>query len=100
MPVRPAASASVANVGEDVSVIDNRILQEVARRVVGEYLGVEPHEAFLIVTDDGADAEVAAAALAAALERGIDATHVRIQARRTSGEEPPAPVAAAMVAAD
>jgi leucyl aminopeptidase (aminopeptidase T) len=95
-----------------MSVIDNRlpmakttaapanILQEVARRVVGEYLGVEPHEAFVLVTDGGTDVEVAEAVLAAAFERGVDATHVRIQPRRASGEEPPAAVVAAMVAAD
>jgi leucyl aminopeptidase (aminopeptidase T) len=75
-------------------------LQEVARRVVEEYLDVRPHEAFLVVTDTGADAAIAEAVLAAARARGADATHVRIAARATSGEEPPAPAAAAMAAAD
>jgi leucyl aminopeptidase (aminopeptidase T) len=75
-------------------------LQEVARRVVHDYLGVRPHESFLVVTDTGADAEIAEAVLAAARERGADPSHVRIHVRSASGEEPPRPAAAAMAAAD
>lgn len=76
------------------------VLDAVAGRVLGECLGVRPDEAFLLVTDDGADLEVAEAILSAAHERGIDAPHVRIRGRSRSGEEPPAAVAAAMCAAD
>jgi aminopeptidase len=76
------------------------VLEEVARRVVTDYLGVKPHEAFLLVTDTGASAAVAEALIDAAFAGGIDASHVRIRMRRRSGEEPPAAAAAAMVAAD
>jgi leucyl aminopeptidase (aminopeptidase T) len=76
------------------------ILEDVARRVVGEYLGVEPDETFVLVTDTGASTEVADAVIAAALELGADATHVRIAERARSGEEPPSAAAAAMAAAD
>ena len=105
--------AALAMVRDDISVINisrlptthataaaPSVLEEIAGRVVGEYLGVEPHEAFLLVTDTGVSPEVAEAVLAAAFERGIDASHVRIQMRRQSGAEPPPATVAAMVAAD
>jgi leucyl aminopeptidase (aminopeptidase T) len=76
------------------------VLDEVARRVVVDYLGVASGEAFVLVTDTGASVEVAEAVLAAAFERGADTTHVRIAERARSGEEPPPPAAAAMAAAD
>jgi leucyl aminopeptidase (aminopeptidase T) len=76
------------------------ILEEVARRVLVEYLGLEPDESFVLVTDSGTSAEIAAAVLAAAFECGADATHLRIAERRRSGEEPPSVAAAAMAAAD
>ena len=76
------------------------ILEEVARRVVVEYLGLEPDESFVLVTDSGTSPEIADAVLAAVLERGADATHVWIAARARSGEEPPPGAAAAMAAAD
>src|SRR5437899_564692 len=75
-------------------------LHEVARRVIEEYLGVEPHESFVIVTDSAVAPEIADALLAAAFARDIDAAHVRIKARKTSGAEPPPAVASAMIAAD
>jgi aminopeptidase len=76
------------------------ILAGVARRVVGDYLGLEPGESFVLVTDSGTSTEIAEAVLAAAFERGADATHVRIAERERSGEEPPPGAAAAMAAAD
>ena len=76
------------------------ILEEVARRVVVEYLGVDPEESFVLVTDSGTSREIADAVLAASFERGADATHVLIAERERSGEEPPAAAAAAMEAAD
>jgi leucyl aminopeptidase (aminopeptidase T) len=75
-------------------------LDEVATRVVCDYLGVRPNESFLLVTDTQASPEIAAALVAAACKRGIDPTHVQIAVRNSSGEEPPAAVVAAMVAAD
>src|SRR5919201_6222731 len=78
----------------------SRVLEEVARRVVVEYLGLAPGESFVLVTDTGASDEVAKAVLAAASERGADAAHVRIAQRARSGEEPPRAAAAAMAAAD
>ncbi len=86
-----AAGATTAALG---------VLEEVARRVVVEYLGVEPDESFVLVTDSGTSPEIADAVLAAAFERGADATHVRIAQRTRSGEEPPRAVAATMAAAD
>jgi leucyl aminopeptidase (aminopeptidase T) len=44
--------------------------------------------------------EIPEAVLAAAWEDGVDASHLRIAMRRTSGDEPPAAAVAAMVAAD
>jgi leucyl aminopeptidase (aminopeptidase T) len=76
------------------------ILGEVARRVVVDYLGLEPDESFVLVTDSGTSPEIADALLAVAFERGADATHVWIAQRNQSGEEPPASAAAAMAAAD
>jgi leucyl aminopeptidase (aminopeptidase T) len=75
-------------------------LDEVARRVVTDYLGVDPDESFVLVTDTQASPEIAAALLAAARERGIDTTHAQIDTRTRSGEEPPSAVVAAMTAAD
>jgi len=75
-------------------------LEEVARRVVADYLGLQPHEAFLLVTDDAVVPELTDAVLAAARALGADPTHARIPVRASSGEEPPEPVVGAMVAAD
>jgi leucyl aminopeptidase (aminopeptidase T) len=75
-------------------------LEEVARRVVVDYLGTSPGEHFVLVTDTSVDAELFDALLHAAVSAGVDPTHVRIETRRTSGEEPPEAAVAAMVAAD
>jgi leucyl aminopeptidase (aminopeptidase T) len=75
-------------------------LDEVAARVVTDYLGVQPHESFLLVTDTEVPAELAEAIFAAARKIGSDPTHIRIAPRATSGAEPPAAVIAAMVQAD
>src|SRR5437588_5655870 len=75
-------------------------LEQVARRVVLDCLGVEAGESFLVVTDTGVSPEIPEAVLAAAWECGADASHLRIRMRRTSGEEPPPAAVAAMVAAD
>jgi leucyl aminopeptidase (aminopeptidase T) len=75
-------------------------LDDVARRVVAEYLGTRPGEKFLLVTDAAVAPRLADAILRAARDAGTDPTHVRIATRGTSGEEPPAPAVAAMVEAD
>jgi|SRR5579875_432208 len=75
-------------------------LEDIARRVVGDYLGVRAGETFLLVTDSTVDENLSDALLAAARETGVDPAHARIQLRQSSGEEPPPPVAAAMAAAD
>lgn len=75
-------------------------LHEVAARVVGDYLGTQPDEQFVLVTDGAVAVELADAILEAARACGVDPMHARIGTRRTSGEEPPDPVVAALVAAD
>src|SRR4051812_5930683 len=75
-------------------------LREVAVRVVRDYLGTQPGERFVLVTDDAVSLEIADAILEAARDCGVDPMHARIGVRRTSGEEPPAPVTAALVDAD
>lgn len=84
----------------DLSDASAATLADVARRVVADYLGVTAGEAFLLITDDAVPAVLADALLAAADAAGVDPVHARIRARRTSGQEPPEPVAAAMEAAD
>jgi aminopeptidase len=80
----------------------NRVLplSEVARRVVMDCLGVKEHEHFLLVTDSAVSHELSDAILSAARDLGADPVHASIAIRQTSGQEPPAPVAAAMVEAD
>ena len=75
-------------------------LAEVARRVVVDYLGTAAGEKFLLVSDTSVTAKIVDAIIGAAVEAGTDPTHARISPRRTSGEEPPDPVVAAMVEAD
>ncbi|SRR5579875_365949 len=75
-------------------------LGEVARRVVADCLGLQQHERFLLVTDDAVACDLSDAIIGAARNLGADAVHASIGTRRTSGEEPPAPVSAAMMAAD
>src|SRR5919198_4467292 len=76
------------------------VLERVARRVVYGCLGVERGESFLVVTDTGVSPEIPEAVLAAAWEGGIDASHLVVRMRGTSGQEPPPAAVAAMVAAD
>jgi aminopeptidase len=75
-------------------------LDEIARRVVVDYLGVTAGEQFLLVTDSTVPAELSDAILLAARETGVDPAHASLFSRQTSGEEPPGPVAAAMAQAD
>lgn len=75
-------------------------LSEVAKRVVTDCLGLRRHERFLLVTDDAVAGEISDAVVRIASELDADPVHARIPRRMTSGQEPPAPVAAAMIAAD
>lgn len=71
-----------------------------ARRVVVDYLGVQPGERFAIVVDDRTDPEIPAELARIAREVGGDPVVVTFPPRPRSGAEPPAPAAAAMAAAD
>ncbi len=73
-------------------------LQQVARNVVQRYLGVAADDRFLLVGDDDTDPAILHALETAARDTGCDTTSVTISPRRSSGEEPPAVVAAAMAA--
>jgi leucyl aminopeptidase (aminopeptidase T) len=84
----------------DVAPAVTGSLDDVAQRVVNHYLGVEPHESFLLVTDSEVSREIPEAILAVAFGRGIDASHMHFHVRDTSGQEPPLPVVGAMVEAD
>lgn len=75
-------------------------VEEVARRVVADYLGLQPHESFLLVTDASVATEIVDAIVDAADTLGADPAHVRIAVRGMSGEEPPPAVVGAMAAAD
>lgn len=87
LPPRDAASAVVP-------------LETIARRAVADYLGVSGGERFVIVTDTGTSASIAPMLHAAAVERGADPVVAVMAPRARSGEEPPAPIAAAMIQAD
>ena len=71
-----------------------------ARRVVVDYLGIGRGERFAIVVDDRTDGEIPYELFRAAREAGGEPVIVTFAARAMSGAEPPAPVAAAMRAAD
>ena len=73
-------------------------LDQVARNVVQRYLGVTAEDRFLLVGDDDTDPAILHALEAAAREMGCDTTRANIAPRQSSGEEPPASVAAAMAA--
>ena len=73
-------------------------LDQVARNVVQRYLGVTADDRFLLVGDDDTDPAILHALEAAAREMGCDTTRANIAPRQSSGEEPPAAVAAAMAA--
>jgi leucyl aminopeptidase (aminopeptidase T) len=57
-------------------------------------------EQALIVTDSATNPAVASTIIAAALELGIEASKMTMKARALPGDEPPPPVAAAMLSAD
>jgi leucyl aminopeptidase (aminopeptidase T) len=73
---------------------------EIAKRVVTDYLGVQPGERFAIVVDDRTDVEIPTELARAARALAAEPVVVTIAPRAASGAEPPAPAAAAMAAAD
>jgi leucyl aminopeptidase (aminopeptidase T) len=75
-------------------------LDDAARRVVERYFALRRGEGFLIVTDTLSSPALAETLFEAALVVGAEPVHALIAPPRTSGEEPPAPVAAAMQRAD
>lgn len=75
-------------------------LDRIARRVVEDYLGIRRGERFLIVSDTATSTELAPVLADRALRIGAEPSWVVMTPRARSGEEPPAPVAAAMRAAD
>ena len=75
-------------------------VEDTATRVVRDYLGVRAGERFAIVVDTRTSPEIPEALRRAALELAADPVVVTIAPRARSGEEPPAPAAAAMRAAD
>ena len=75
-------------------------LATIARRAVEDYLGVQPGERFLIVTDTRTSPSIASALVEPALDLGAEPVIIVMVPRKHSGEEPPAPVAAAMLQAD
>jgi leucyl aminopeptidase (aminopeptidase T) len=71
-----------------------------ARRVVVDYLAIQPGERFAIIVDTRTDDEIPMELARAALDLGADPVVVTIAPRARSGAEPPATAAAAMAAAD
>ncbi len=74
-------------------------LATAARTAVVDCMGLRPAESCLVVTDDGCE-PVGEALHAVATETTEDAAVVRYPPGDQHGEEPPAPVAAAMTGAD
>jgi aminopeptidase len=75
-------------------------LAHTVQKVVERYLGVKEGERFLIVSDTRTSPRLAPALGEHALRLGAEAAWMVMGPRSRSGEELPAPVAAAMVAAD
>ena len=75
-------------------------LTRTCSRVVRDYLGIHVGERFLIVTDTRTSPGLAATLMEPALALGAEAVSMVMAPRARSGEEPPEPVAVAMVAAD
>ena len=75
-------------------------LGRISRRVVEDYLGVKTGEQFLIVTDTFTSPSIAPALAAVAHGLGADPVIAVMTRRSRSGEEPPAPIASAMLDAD
>lgn len=77
----------------------NQSLVEVSKNVLRECLALKENETFLVVTDD-VKKNLAEALYEAGKLLGAEAMLVVMKERAKSGEEPPAPIAAAMAGAD
>ena len=75
-------------------------LTPIVKRLVENYLRVQPGELFVVITDTRTAPEIPTALMAQALALGADPTHIMITPRSRSGENPPPPAAAAMKVAD
>ncbi|KIL42442.1 aminopeptidase [Gordoniibacillus kamchatkensis] len=75
----------------------NRQLVEISKNVLQNCLGLKAGETFLIVADD-AKKELAESVYAAGQSIGAEAMLAVMKERERSGQEPPAPIAAAMAA--
>ncbi len=75
-------------------------LATVAHRVTASYLGIAPQERFVIVTDTRTSPRIPLALAGQALALGADPVITVMPPRGRSGEEPPGPVAAAILEAD
>ena len=71
-----------------------------AHRVIAEYMAVRPGERVLIVVDDRTSPSIPQALASQALALGGDPVIAMMAPRAKSGQEPPAPIAAAMCAAE
>jgi leucyl aminopeptidase (aminopeptidase T) len=60
----------------------------------------KPGERVLIVTDSSTDAAIANTIMAAAIQLGLEASAITMRPRTLPGDEPPAPVVAAMLSSD
>ena len=74
-------------------------LIETAVGILSSCMNVKAGESVLVITDDQ-KLEIGQALYQAARKMGAEALLVTMEPRQVSGEEPPAPVAAAMLAAD
>jgi leucyl aminopeptidase (aminopeptidase T) len=75
-------------------------LEATTERVVRDYLAVRAGERFVVVTDTSTSPSIAPALMGHAGDIGAESVCVTMAPRTRSGEEPPEPVAAAMVWAD
>jgi leucyl aminopeptidase (aminopeptidase T) len=87
----------MTGLGEETPMVP---LEEIARRVVVDYLALSPDETYLVVGDTRTSPELPRALFEAALAVGAKPIHALISPLRVSGEEPPDAIAAAMAAAD
>ncbi len=85
-------------ISDDASEVEGR-LRKGARKIVNQCLAVAPGETFLVVADRP-NRVTGEALLEAGLARGADASLVLIEQRKAHAEDPPRPVALALLEAD
>lgn len=77
----------------------NEQLTQISKRVLQDCLGLKETESFLVVADD-VKKNIAESLYEAGKQLGAEAMFAVMRERAKSGEEPPAPIAAAMARAD